>query len=266
MPMATGTLKETSVGMKLRVYVLERQRVELRPAPVERPWMESTPDRFAYRCLPLNIANAHGWELLCPSAFAATWNGGAGLDAISIAPDPGTKSPALSHFGTGVLTFHVPCLFRTDPEFDLMVQGPVNAPKDGISALSAIIETDWAPYSFTMNWLFTRPNAPVRFEQGEPFCHVFPVRRGALEDITPELHVITEEPELKKQYEQWQFKRSMFNSDLKRTGSQAQSDKWQKLYYRGLNPDGTPSASKNHRTRVRLKPFIKSIPYSRQPG
>jgi hypothetical protein len=56
----------------------------------------------------------------------------------------------------------------------------------------------------------------------------------------------------------------MFNSDLKRTGSQAQNDKWQKLYYRGLKPDGKPSEVKSHRTRVRLKPFIKSTAYSRQ--
>jgi hypothetical protein len=251
--------------MKLRVYVLERQQVELRPAPVDRAWMDATPDRFAYRCLPLNIANAHGWELLCPSAFTATWTGTAGLDSIAITPDAGTRSPALSHFGSGVLTFHVPCLFRTEPGFDLMVQGPVNSPKDGISALSGIIETDWAPYAFTMNWVFTRPNATVRFEGGEPFCHVFPIQRGMLEEVKPELHVISEEPELKEQYQKWEMTRTFFNTDLKRAETQAHKDKWQKLYYRGLNPDGTPNDIKDHRTRVRLKPFVKSTPYSRRP-
>jgi hypothetical protein len=250
--------------MKLRVYVLENQRVELRPAPGDRAWMDATPDRFAYRCLPLNIANAHGWELLCPSAFAATWSGSASLEAITITSLGDARPPAISHFGSGVLTFHVPCVFRTEPKFDLMVQGPINSPKDGISALSAIIETDWAPYSFTMNWIFTRPNATVHFERGEPFCHVFPIPRAMLEKLTPELHVISEEPKLKELHEQWQFNRLMFNTDLKRTGTQAQNEKWQKLYYRGLNPDGTPNDLKDHRTRVRLKPFVKSAPYSRQ--
>ncbi len=158
------------------------------------------------------------------------------------------------------------CLFRTEPGFDLMVQGPVNAPKDAIAALTGIIETDWAPYSFTMNWLFTRPNATVRFEAGEPFCHVFPIQRGVLEKVTPELHTISEAPELKKQYEQWLMKRTFFNLDLKSKGTQAQEEKWQKLYYRGLNPDGTANDIKDHRTRVRLKPFVKSAQYSRGPG
>ena len=135
---------------------------------------------------PLNIANAHGWEILCGAGFTAIWNGGWAMDAIDIRPDPGTKAPVSSHFAHGVLTFHVPCVFRTEPGFDLIVQGPINRPKDGISPLSAVIETDWAPYTFTMNWVFTHPGMPVRFDEGEPFCHLFPIRRGELEAVTPQ--------------------------------------------------------------------------------
>lgn len=250
--------------MKIGIYVFDGQRIEVRPAPVDRAWMDASPDRFAYRCLPLNIANAHGWEILCPSSFTATWNGGPGLGDIAITSDAQSKPPALSHFGSGVLTFHVPCLFRTDPGVDLMVQGPINAPKDGIAALTGIIETDWAPYSFTMNWLFTRADAPVRFDKGEPFCHVFPIPRGLLDDVKPELHLLSEAPELKKQYGQWEMQRSFFNMDLKRSGSRAQEDRWQKLYYRGVNPDGSPNKIKDHRTRVRLKPFVKSAAFNQQ--
>jgi hypothetical protein len=166
--------------------------LDIRPAPLERDWMEATGERFAYRCLPLNIANAHGWEILCPSGFTARWNGGADGDAISIEPDPGTLAPAISHFGHGVLTFHVLCVFETDPGVDLMVQGPINRPKDSIAALTGVIETDWSPYTFTMNWLFTRPNTAVRFERGEPYCHLFPLRRGELERITPQLRSLSE--------------------------------------------------------------------------
>jgi hypothetical protein len=28
--------------------------------------MDASPEAFAYRCLPLNIANAHGWGILTP--------------------------------------------------------------------------------------------------------------------------------------------------------------------------------------------------------
>ena len=61
---------------------------------------------------------------------------------------------------------------------------PINRPKDAIAALTGLIETDWSPYSFTMNWQFARTHTAVRFiEKGEPFCHLMPVRRGEIEAV-----------------------------------------------------------------------------------
>jgi hypothetical protein len=241
--------------MKLTAYVMDGHRLDIRPAPVDRDWMDTTGQRFAYRCLPLNIANAHGWEILCNSGFAATWNGGAGLDAIEVVPDPGTTPPAISHFGHGVLTFHVPCLFRTEPGFDLWAQGPVNRPKDGIAALTGVIETDWSPYTFTMNWLFTRADLSVRFDASEPFCHIFLVKRGMLEEVEPELRLLSENAALKQQLDAWTANRERFNVELKQPGSDAQAERWQKLYYRGLDVEQAPAPIDDHRTRLRVRPF-----------
>jgi hypothetical protein len=41
--------------VKLIAYLPEGDHIDIRPAPVERPWMEATDQRFAYRCLPLNV-------------------------------------------------------------------------------------------------------------------------------------------------------------------------------------------------------------------
>lgn len=66
---------------------------------------------------------------------------------------------------------------------------------------------------------------------------------------------LSADPELERKHETWTASRSRFNIDLKRSGSDAQSDKWQKLYHRGLNPEGSPAPVETHRTRLRLKPF-----------
>lgn len=242
--------------MKLIAYMIDGHQMDIRPAPVEREWMDNTGERFAYRCLPLNIANAHGWEIACPSSFSAVWNGNQDLAAINVRfDDPDAQPFAISHFGHGTLTFHVPCLFRTDPGWDLMVQGPINRPKDGIAALSGIIETDWAPYTFTMNWIFTQPEVDVYFEKGEPFCHIFPVQRGLLASIEPEMKLLSSEPELQGQYQAWNESRLKFNAELQQPGSPAQAERWQKLYYRGVSPDGTLAGIEDHSTRLRLRPF-----------
>lgn len=250
--------------MKLIAYLPESHRIDIRPAPLERAWMDATGQRFAYRCLPLNIANGMGWELICQAGFVAEWNGKPGLDAIAVRADPGTTAPALSHFGYGILTFHVPCLFRTEPGYDLVAQGPINRPKDAIAALTGVIETDWAPYGFTMNWMFTRANTVVRFERGEPFCTIFPAKRGELESIEPEVRPLAAEPELAAQYNSWQESRRKFNAELGAPGSPAQLQKWQKQYYRGLAPDGS-SGPEDHRTRVRLNAFAGFAEFKGQP-
>ncbi len=243
--------------MKLKAYVIDGHTMDIRPAPLERDWMDASHERFAYRCLPLNIANTHGWEILCTGGFEAQWKGGPELPSIEIMNDPGTRNVAVSHFGMGVLTFHIPCLFRSEPGYDLMVQGPINRPKDAIAPLAGVVETDWSPYTFTMNWKFTRSHTKVRFNKGEPICHIYPVRRGELEAIEPELTMLSAAPDVKKLHDDWTTSRKNFLAELAKPGSQAQTDKWQKLYHQGLMPDGTARAPEEHRTRLRLNPFKK---------
>src|SRR5579859_1027857 len=49
---------------------------EIVPGRQPRAWMDAFHARHAYRCLPMNMANTSGWEILCPMAFTAEWNGG----------------------------------------------------------------------------------------------------------------------------------------------------------------------------------------------
>ena len=243
---------------KLTAYRLPRQPLNIRAAPYERDWMDATDSRYAYRCLPLTIANAHGWEILAPAGFSAWWTGDRGSGGIRITPDQPGQKTAVSHFGYGVLTFHVSAVFRTDPGYDLMVQGPINRPKDAIAPLSGLVETDWTSATFTMNWQFTRPNTVVRFDQDEPFCHIFPSRRGELEPIEPEIRSIEEDPKLKAEFEAWTSSRANFLEGLRTPGSEASKAKWQKHYYRGQNLEGSDVAGDEHRTKIRLNPFTDS--------
>lgn len=240
---------------RLTAYVIDGHELRIRPAPLERDWMDATDQRFAYRCLPLNIANSHGWEILCPAAISAVWDGRPDIDAVQVETRPaGAAPPAISHFGSGTLTFHIPCLFRTDEGCDLFVTGPLNRPKDGIAPLSGIVETDWSPYTFTMNWKFTRPDHRVHFERDEPFCHIFPLDRGRLESVEPAIRRLSEEPRLEREFREWSQSRNLFNADLSDPASKAVQDKWQKAYFRGLNPSGAPGPQ-GHRSRLRLRPF-----------
>src|SRR5579875_3362424 len=97
--------------------------------------------------------------------FTAEWNGGKANEDIKLRPDrphPDFHEFVKAHFTEGVLTFHTGYLFRTSQGWDMSAGGPPNLPKDGIQPLTGIVETDWLPFPFTMNWKFTRPGR-VRF-------------------------------------------------------------------------------------------------------
>lgn len=240
---------------KIIAYTLGFPPSPSRPGPAQREFMDSTSNRFAYRCLPLNIANQFGWELLSPCTFEAVWNGTSDADGIEVTIiEEGWPHP-VSHFGSGVLTFHINQLFRTPPGIQLMVTGPINRPKDGIYAMSGVIETDWSPYTFTMNWVMTRPYFPVRFEKGEPFAHILPINLSQIEELEPVYLPIESVPQLHEDYERFQKSRNEFNEDLNDPESQAAKEKWQKGYFRGNRPDGCPVDGQAHWTKLDVKAF-----------
>lgn len=239
--------------LQITAYEVVEKPMPIRTAQRARQWIEDLPERFAYRCLPLSMANQVGWEILNPSAFTARWNGREGLDAISIRFD-GEPNPLVgSHFGHGVLTFSLGYLFRTTKSHNLWVKGPANLPKDGIAALEGIIETDWAPFTFTMNWQFTRKRHKVRFEEGEPVATVFPYPRHYARKFEPRLRNLNEDPKLYQQYITWREDRMAFNAALKKEGSAARKQGWQRTYMKGEDQAGNVFAG--HETKVQMREF-----------
>jgi hypothetical protein len=218
--------------------------------------MDRLPESFGYRCLPLNIANMHGWEIYGARAFTARWDGGGENAAIQIEDRGGQGILPTSHFGFGVLTFQVPMLFRTEPGINLFVMGPPNEPKHGICALSGVVETDWSPFSFTMNWKFTAPHVDVVWEPEEPYAFIFPIPRELIETAEPEIRPLDDDPELAQRFRTWYPSRVQFNQDLRKPGSDASRTRWQKHYYRGRMFDDTEGPP-DHRIKLRVKPWKK---------
>ena len=229
------------------------------PAPINRTWMSQTHQGWATRCLPLLIANQSGWELRNPSAFTATWMGGNNVGDLTIVPDTRAAGQFLpgSNFGYGILTWHLPMLFRTPPGYDLLVRGPANHPKDAVSALEGIVETDWASSSFSMNWKLTRKHMPVRFEVGEPIGMIVPQRRAELEEFAPELRRIESDEDLQRKYES--FLRSRDDEGRIRAAEKVAAGErvdWQGDYTKGRHRDGEAGAE-DHQTRRHLRSFVQ---------
>lgn len=236
------------------IYKIKDPCLEIVPGRYKREWMEQTVDRFAYRCLPMTVANCSGWELLSPCSFEARWLGTDERESISIhALDgyPHLNELVSSHFGSGILTVRPSYVFVTDPGWGVLVRGAPNFFKDGIFPLEGLVETDWLPYSFTMNWRFTRAGT-IRFEKGDPLAFIVPFQHRSLDEIQPEISDIRENQDMHTRFLEWRTSREEFLAALLAKDPQSIQQGWQRNYSRGTNPDGS-SATETHLNKRALK-------------
>jgi hypothetical protein len=228
---------------------------DLVPGRQSRNWMDAFASRHPYRCLPLNMANTTGWEILCPFGFTAEWNGGPQQADIVITPDrphadaePFRDLALLARGPDHASAVSVPHAAGLGDA----VLGRPNHVKDGIQPLVGLIETDWLPFPFTMNWIFTRPGR-IKFEKGEPFCFItlLSTRRSRPSS---------------RSSGRWNPTRSCRASSRPGTASaptstpgspraipDAAKEAWQRFYFKGELPEDLGNAPASHSNKRRLK-------------
>lgn len=250
---------ESDKRLPLIAYPISPLDMPLMAAPAGRAWMEATPSHFAKRCLPMLIANRSGWLLVSMHTFAVTWDGRAEASGLTVKHLEGAPPfSAHSQFGSGILTFVIPFLFRTPPGVNLLVRGPANFVKDGIAPLEGVVETDWAEATFTMNWKMTRPHNAVTFTRGEPIAMIVPQERGSLERFDPVVRDIATDPETMAAYVRWAESREAHNKDMQNPASDAYKRGWERHYFQGMSATGQAvGQSAGHQVKVTLKDFVE---------
>jgi glycosyltransferase involved in cell wall biosynthesis len=182
--------------MNIKAYPLNGNPAILQLASRERTWLRENEYTSAH--LGCGIANRQGWNVLCPCAFEATWNGGPKIEDIEIQVDrleDGVPAFVQSQLGGGVLTLHTGYQIKPDSAYRLWIRGPINEPKDGIYPLESIADTSVLPCTISMHWKFTRPHQTVRFEAGEAFCALVPFPGYDFDNLGVEVIQIGEDVE-----------------------------------------------------------------------
>lgn len=221
--------------MKFIAYKLYDEPFEIVPASRKRDWMDET-NGFAYRCLPMTVANQMGWIIPCPFDFTVYWDGSNSMEALTVKCE---SSYVSSHFGFGILTFSIPFVFRTPPGWGLTVRGAPNYVIPGVFPLEGFVETDWNPTTFTMNWKITEKEKTIHVEKGTPICILQPYKADELEVFQTETVPIVDNTELHQAYLAWSISRNQFNAK-----SDRKAQEWQKDYFNNMQLP-----------KLQLKPF-----------
>lgn len=235
--------------MILEAYAVSDNPQPLVAAPPRRDWMDAFSSRHPYRCLPLAIANCYGWQLLLPVDVIAEWSGGPGIQDLRV--ECGNTYQAVSHFKRGILTFDVGYIFRTPPGYHLLVTGPINNFKHRVAPMTAVIETDWLPYTFTFNYKFMR-RGQVRWEKGEPYAQIYVVPAGLQESFQPVIRRLEDNPTLTAEFEAWRSRRSELRQRQDNNDPAAWKEAWGKDYFLGRYANGRRTEA-DHTNKLRLK-------------
>jgi Family of unknown function (DUF6065)/2OG-Fe(II) oxygenase superfamily len=221
----------------------------------DRQWMDAFASSHPYRCLPLTIANSHGWDILNPLSVEITWNGGPAKEDLKVrALDPQISEAEVnavvrSNFSRGIVTFHTGFLFRTEPRWDLLVMGPINRPKLNLYPLTAVIETDWLPYPFTMNWQLLAAGTYI-FAKDEPLCTLMPLPHNYLPEVEPEIYNLGDDEVLDYEHQIFRRERTGFMERFRAREPAAIKQAWQRHYFLGRFPNG--AKVDDHVNKMRL--------------
>ena len=230
-------------------YLFEIEHCQIVKSKPKRNWMDSTSDKFAYRCLPMSIVNQSSWDVLCPAKIEAYWNGNNSTTDVTVNyPNGSDFKFAKSEFGNGILTFHTDFVLTTDGTNSIYCKGPANFHKENIQPLEGIIETFWLPFTFTMNWKFEKPGSVV-FEKDEIMFSFFPIDLNFLESFNVTKRPMKLDSSLSTKYETYSHSRTEHIQFGHTDG-----ETWQKYYMRGVCPFSNKKHPK-HKTKLNLKDF-----------
>jgi len=131
--------------------------------------------------------------------------------------------------------------------------GPINRPKVNLYPLTGVIETNWLPFTFTMNWQLLAPGKYI-FEKDEPICTVMPLPHNYLPEVEPEIYAIGDDEVLEYEHEIFRRERAGFLERLSAREPAAVKQAWQRHYFVGRFPSG--AKVEDHVNKLRLKDAV----------
>ena len=185
------------------------------PMKSKRDWMDASTQRFAYKCVPLVMANTSGYAIACPFNLRVRWNGSEAHDSIEIEcldPEHAEHVPEFfaSHFGSGILTFRMPWIIRSDTEgVGVEITGPPNEWIPGLYPLQGLVQAWGHASSATMNWRLMYCDTDFFIPAGYPIAFIRAVDFQLIKSLEVQVCEFKDmEPEFIEDYNGWHAQRT----------------------------------------------------------
>jgi hypothetical protein len=208
------------------------------PMSIKRDWMDSTPEKHAYRCFPVTQANMIGWNLSWNKDIRFIWNGinDTSQDNVKILSE---DNLLYTGRGQSSVSFTTGLTFKTDNNISMFVINPVNYFNLDFEVMSSLISTSWFDNDFPLAIKAKTPNKEILIKAGDPIATIIPISLTELDNTSIKIYDY-EDPEHIRQNKHKSY--GIAAQEVNKSGN------WTDWYRDAINEKGESLGS--HETKV----------------
>lgn len=165
----------------LTAYKLGEESLDIHPLPVNRDWMDDTPDKHAYRCFPVTMANTIGWYFSYNKDIEFVWDGIIDTTDSHIKIIQGEEVCSGGR-GQGTVSFNTSLIFRSDVNMSVMVYNPPNYFNPDFQVMSSVVSTSFYKNPYPLAIRAMTPNKNILIKANTPIAAILPISLGTLKD------------------------------------------------------------------------------------
>ena len=178
----------------IKAYVTTPDAMVIEPLTVTRDFMDATPDKHAYHCFPVTLANTLGWAISAKKDIRFIWDGinDTSGDHIKI-----LEGEDLVYTGRGqsTVSFNTNIILRTAQNISVIAMNVPNYFHEDFDVMNSVISTSFYPHPLPLAIRARTPNKEVVIKAGTPIAAILPISLGALKDAYIEVSKHVADPE-----------------------------------------------------------------------
>ena len=165
----------------LNAYKTNPDAFDLAPLPVTRDWMDATPEKHAYRCFPVTLANTIGWTLSAKEDISFIWDGIVDTTDSHVKILQGEKI-AYTGRGQATVSFNTGLIFRSEKDISLMVLPLPNYFIKDFTPMASVISTSFYPHDMPLAIRVLQENKEITIKAGDPIAVILPISLSRLKE------------------------------------------------------------------------------------
>jgi hypothetical protein len=183
----------------IKAYRSSPNPMVLEPLPVTRDWMDATPDKHAYHCFPVTLANTVGWSLSCPKDVTFIWDG------INDTTNTHIKFLEGEEFvwagrGQSTVSFNTNLIMKTTKDLSILTISVPNYFHEDFDVMNSVMSTSFYPHPLPLAIKVKTPNKKITIKAGTPIAAIIPISLTNLKDSYIEIDDYASTPEEQESY------------------------------------------------------------------